>query len=128
MLFMKRMRCVPLPFGFVFFILLLYLLFWRGSWLFFLFISVTMTRDQLVLGRLLYRIRETREPLMMCPVENCDGSGHVSSNFSSHRRQAAGAHAPPWHVFALVGLGLSITKLISTNAYAITNYVCWFTT
>ncbi|XP_045542895.1 uncharacterized protein LOC123723634 [Papilio machaon] len=34
-----------------------------------------------------YRCRESRE-LLQCPVERCDGSGHVSGNFATHRRQA----------------------------------------
>lgn len=56
----------------------------------FLFICVSLARENLY-GRLnmMCRIRESREQLLQCPVENCDGSGHISGNFSSHRRQAA---------------------------------------
>ncbi|KAJ8725495.1 hypothetical protein PYW08_003678 [Mythimna loreyi] len=35
-------------------------------------------------GKLSYRIRESRE-LIQCPVESCDGSGHISGNFATHR-------------------------------------------
>lgn len=30
---------------------------------------------------------DTKE-LVLCPTDSCDGTGHVSGNFATHRRQA----------------------------------------
>lgn len=53
------------------------------------FIHASYHRDEYDWKLGLNRIREERErDLLKCPVEDCDGSGHISGNFATHRRQA----------------------------------------
>lgn len=46
---------------------------------------VTLTQDLLPLSLASARLLATNRDLLTCPTPGCDGSGHVSGNYSSHR-------------------------------------------
>lgn len=43
-----------------------------------------------------FRMKEPRE-LIQCPVSSCDGSGHISGLYATHRRQDSMTPTNPEH-------------------------------
>lgn len=92
----------------------LYLLFLFNT-VTYVFIHASYHRDDFY-GKLSYRIRESRE-LIQCPVESCDGSGHISGNFATHRRQAE-------HCWTRSRLQyLPLCKLTSNNIFSVQTFL-----
>lgn len=54
----------------------------------FVYASYSFHREELYPKPLTYRIGREQRELIQCPVEDCDGTGHISGNFATHRRQA----------------------------------------
>lgn len=93
--FLVRIVCqssVCIIFFFISFATFVYCLFYRVV----VFISFSYhTEDFLGLGFRHFRLRDPARDrdLIQCPVENCDGTGHISGNFATHRRQATAAES-----------------------------------